>query len=153
MGHVQTSRLIPADRQRVYAHITDLSHLAEWISPDLEVEFPHGGPIPVPQLRGEFALELRRFGVSAHVVCRVEEMKAAKRFAYRQISGFFRSWAHVQILEEHDGRITLLTDLVDFQLPGGLLGALFDDLFVRAEIARILEERLRKIELHFAQGE
>jgi hypothetical protein len=45
--------------------------------------------------------------------------------------------------------MTLITDVVDFTMPGGVLGSLADDLFVRSDIERLLKHRLIKIEERF----
>ena len=65
------------------------------------------------------------------------------------MSGFFKSWVHTQVLVVHDAKTTVLTDLVDYQLPYGILGALVDDVFANKEIERLLKERLLRIQERF----
>ena len=151
MGHLQISRLIPAPTSEVFRHITELRNLPDWLGPasfsGLQVDFPSS----LPQLkeRAEFEAVFVRFGVSVHVVARVDECELNKRFAYHQVSGFFRSWSHTQVLTSHDANTTVLTDLVDFRLPYGIFGALADDLFLRNDLEKILMHRLIRIEHHF----
>lgn len=164
MGHVQTSRLIPAPRRAVFRHIIELRNLPEWLSSAeasfdsshatrhekfvrLRAELP-GTP---PRLceRAEFAVDFTRLGVTSRSHFCVDEMTDDERFRYRQLSGFFRSWSHTQTLIAHDPNTTLLTDSVTFRLKYGVLGALFDDLFIRRDVAIHLEHRLDVIENHF----
>lgn len=151
MGHVQISRLIPASRQAVFRHITEIRNLPEWLGHAhfraLQVELPQTTPLIREQ--AEFSVQFLRYGMKTKTVLRVDEFDPAERFTYCQISGFFRSWSHTQTLKEHDSETTLLTDLVDFRLPYGILGALFDDLLVRKDLQQILTQRLMFIEEHF----
>lgn len=147
MGHVQVSRLIPASQGDVYRYITDLSNLPQWLDPSLEVDFPE--PPPVLRPMTEFDLRFTRFGQSVISKFRVDELKPREVFSYRQMSGFFKSWVHTQLLSAHDTKTTLMTDVVDFTMPYGLLGALADDLFVSRDLERMLKHRLMKVEERF----
>lgn len=161
MGHVQLSRLIPAPVSEVHRYITDLSYLSSWLQPDLEVEWPikacgdkttGGGdllPIPAIRERAELALHLVRFGLALRVTVRIDEVIPEGGFTYRQLTGVFRSFVHAQHLRAHDTHTTLLTDFVDYRAPFGLLGALVDDLWLKRDLERILNQRLVRIEEFF----
>jgi ligand-binding SRPBCC domain-containing protein len=148
MGHLQTSRLIPAPPSAVFAYITDLKTLPEQLEPDFKID--SDVETPVLRDRSEFGVSVTRFGVSTKIVLCVTELKPAERFTYRQISGFFRSWTHTQTLQSHDPKTTLLTDIVDYHMRLGIFGALADDLIVRRDLQNVLEDRLARIEQHFA---
>lgn len=148
MGHLQTSHLIPAPSDEVFRYVTELQNLSEQLRGHIEVSFPFDQP--KLGLHQEFEMVLSRFSVSLHVVARVEAMDVGERFSYRQVTGFFRSWSHTILLRRHDEKTTLLTDLVEFQMPFGILGAVVDDVFVRRDIEKILNDRLRRIEEHFS---
>ena len=147
MGHVQVSRLIPASQGDVYRYITDLSNLSEWLDPSMEADFPKELPVLRPMT--EFDLRFTRFGQTVTSHFRVDELKARERFSYRQMSGFFKTWVHTQLLSAHDAKTTLMTDVVEFKMPYGILGALADDLFVSRDIERMLKHRLQKVEERF----
>ena len=148
MGHLQTSRLIPAPIGEVYRHVVNPEHLTQWLTPGIEVEFPE--TIPVLREQSQFTVRFRRFNKTVDHVFRIEEMKPRERVTYRQVSGFFKSWRHTQVLRAHDERTTLLTDLVDFKLPYGIFGTLADDLFASNDLERILNQRLVRIEERFS---
>ena len=147
MGHVQVSRLIPATQGDVFRYITDLSNLPQWLDPSLEVEFVK--PTSVLRALSEFELRFTRFGRSVISKFRVDELKPRDVFSYRQMNGFFQAWVHTQLLSPHDAKTTLLTDVVDFTMPYGLIGALADDLFVSRDLERMLKHRLIKVEERF----
>ena len=48
--------------------------------------------------------------------------------------------------EDHGEGYTLVTDLVDYTLPFGILGNLSDDLFVKSDMTRILRSRLERVD-------
>lgn len=147
MGHVQVSRLIPASQGDVFRYITDLGHLPEWLDLSMEVEFPAGNP--VLRAQSEFRLKFMRFGRAVDAHFRVDEFQARERFSYRQLNGFFKSWVHTTLLSAHDSKTTLMTDVVDFQMPFGLIGALVDDLYARSDLESLLRHRLVKVEERF----
>ncbi|MES2965584.1 MAG: SRPBCC family protein [Bdellovibrionota bacterium] len=148
MGHLKTSRLIPAPIGEVYRHVVNPEHLPQWLTPAIEVEFPE--TLTVLRERSEFSVRFRRFNQTVDAVFRVEEMKPRERVTYRQVSGFFRLWRHTQVLRAHDERTTLLMDLVDFKMPYGIFGTLADDLFASRDLERILKQRLVRIEERFS---
>jgi len=145
MGHVQTSRLIPEKTEEVYKWLANPLNLRQWLKGRIEIDFPKTLLEPL-RTHSEFEVLLTRYGFSARAVIRVEEMVPGVRLSYRQVAGVFRQWSHTQLLKAHGKDSTLLTDLVDFQLPLGIFGALVDDLWVRREIESVLNYRLAAIE-------
>lgn len=113
----------------------------------MEVEFPE--PLSPLREQSEFAVTFFRYGKITVSRFRVDDYKPHERFSYRQVSGFFKSWVHTQVLSVHDSKTTLLTDIVEYQLPFGIAGALIDDLFAKREIARLLQDRLLRIQERF----
>lgn len=147
MGHVQTSRLIPATPGDLFRHITEIENLPQWVAGSMEVEFPE--PISPLREQSEFAVDFFRYGKITHSRFRVDDYKVREKFSYRQVQGFFKSWVHTQVLTVHDAKTTLLTDIVEYQLPFGIAGALLDDLFGNREIQRLLLHRLIRIQERF----
>ncbi len=151
MGHVQISRLIPAPQEAVFQYLTDLQTFPETLFGRIEVELGETPP-PLKSL-AEVEFVLKRFSVPVRTVIRVEQLVPSTKFSYRQISGFFKAWSHVMLLDTHDKDQTRLTDVVDFTMRAGLFGALADDLFVRADVERLLIFRAAKVAEHFHKNE
>jgi len=149
MGHVQAIRVIPASPNEVFDFLADLQNLPEQLGGMIETEFT--STPPALKTAAEFEVSMRRFQVTAKITARVDEFLRPHRLAYRQMSGVFKTWSHVMILDEHAPGQTRLTDIVDFTMPFGLLGQLADDLIVKEDVSRLLEYRLNKIFDHFAR--
>jgi len=148
MGHVQVSRLIPASASDVCRHISNLENLADWLRPELDAQWPNHR---IPQIKeGEMvSLYLARFNVAMRVAARVVRVAPGEGYTYQQAVGLFRYFQHTQTITAHDEKTSLLTDIVDFRMPFGLVGALLDDLLIKRDIERILMARLTRIEKRF----
>jgi ligand-binding SRPBCC domain-containing protein len=148
MAHLQISELIEAPKSEVFEYLTAPSHQAFLLSPALTVEaLTPDGPIK----RGdEVHFNMTRFGLSQSIRFKIEDLLPGSRLAYRQSEGVFRAWTHTIKFEEHSENTTLVTDLVDYQVPMGILGFLADDLLLKGDMARILKQRLQKTKEHFS---
>ena len=147
MGFVNTSYLIPATPEEVFQYLADLGNVPDQLEENIEVEFP----VPPPKLglMTEFEVSMTRFNVAARIICKVEHFEPGKRLSYRQLGGFFKAWSHSMNLDLHGTGQTRLSELVNFTMPYGLFGHIADDLFVRADIERIMNERGDRIVEHF----
>lgn len=75
----------------------------------------------------------------------VESVKPNEKVEIRQKLGVFNYWTLTQTLEDHGSNSTLLKDMVEYEMPMGLLGKLADDLLIRREIRKLMESRHEKI--------
>jgi ligand-binding SRPBCC domain-containing protein len=148
MAHIQLSEVISAPRFEVFDFITNPAHLPELLSPLVTVE------VLTPAIdyrRGaEAHFQMTRYGLTQTVRFRIEDVLRGSRLTYRQTEGLFSAWSHTIKCEEHGERHTLLTDIVDYNLPMGLLGNLTDDLWLKSDMRKLLEQRLLKAKEHFA---
>lgn len=147
MAHLQISQLIPAARFEVFDYVTDPHTQAFLLQPTIEVEtYPFDGALK----RGsEVHFTMTRLSLSQSVRLRIEDWLRGSRVTYRQVEGLFAAWTHTMKFEEHGENATLVTDLVDYQMPLGLLGYLADDLIVKRDMRSLLEARLQKVKEHF----
>jgi ligand-binding SRPBCC domain-containing protein len=149
MAHIQISELIPAPRQAVFEYLTDPKNLVDLLEPIVQVEVLND----VALKRGnEFHFNMTRFGLTQSVRLRIEDVLLGSRMTYRQSEGLFVSWVHSMKFDDHDDRSTLVTDLVDYQVPFGILGYLTDDLLLKNDMRHLLAHRLRKAKEHFEAG-
>ena len=148
MAHLQISELIPASRMAVFDFLTDPARQKDLLGGAIEVKLVTPD---VPVKRGnEVHFMMARFGFSQSVRFRVEDVLRGSRLSYRQTEGVFAQWTHTMKFEEHGENATLVTDLVDYQLPLGLFGYLADDLVVKGDMSRLLAARLERAKDHFA---
>lgn len=147
MAHLQISQLISASRMEVFDYLTDPNNMPELLKPSLDVK------VVTPEValkRGnEVHFMMSRFGLSQSIRFRIEDILRGSRLSYRQSEGVFASWSHTIKFEEHGETGTLVTDLVDYQVPMGLFGHLADDLILKNDMSRLLAHRLQKAKDHF----
>ena len=149
MAHLQISQLIPATRSEVFDYLTNPATLPFLLAPAVDVT------VMTPELeykRGaEAHFNMTRLGLTQSIRFRVEDVLRGSRLTYRQIEGIFSAWTHTMKFDEHGERETLVTDLVDYQVPLGLFGYLADDLLIKGDMRRLLAARLQKAKEHFEQ--
>lgn len=145
MAHLQVSRIIEAPRSRVFEILSDPSCLPDLLRGDIYVELMNS--VEKMGSGSEIRLAMTRVGVKQLVHLRVDDFLHSKRMMYHQVEGFFKKWSHIMKFEDHGEGFTLVTDLVDYTLPFGLLGNLSDDLFVKKDMERILGNRLGRVDM------
>ena len=151
MAHLQISQLLPVPRFTAFDYLSDPNQVPFLLQPQLDVQ------VLTPETslkRGdELHFMMTRLGLSQSVRFRIEDILRGSRLTYRQVEGLFASWTHTIKFEEHGENATLVTDLVDYQLPFGVLGLLADDLLVKNDMRKLLENRLQRTKEHFQASE
>ncbi len=130
--------------------MTDIRNLPAQLQDSIEVEL-----ISYPeQLHkdAECRMMMTRFSFSQMVRIEIEEVQRAQRLSYRQIEGLFSLWKHTLKFETHGNNETLVTDIVSYRLPFGILGLLADDLLVREDMKIILQKRLDRVKSYFEEA-
>jgi ligand-binding SRPBCC domain-containing protein len=149
MAHLQISQLIPAPRLEVFDYLTDPNNLPTLLKPSIDVK------VVTPEValkRGnEVHFMMTRFGLSQSIRFRIEDILRGSRLSYRQSEGVFASWNHTMKFDDHGDSGTLVTDLVDYNVPMGLFGHLADDLILKSDMSRVLSHRLQKAKEHFEE--
>lgn len=144
MAHIQVSKVIQGPRKKVFEILTAPENISDLLRGDLYVELMNS--VDHVAVGSELRLSMTRFGVKQQIRWRVDDYLVGKRIMYHQTEGFFKSWSHIVKFENHGEGYTLVTDLVDYSLPLGLLGNISDDLFVKSDMTKILEHRLRRVD-------
>jgi ligand-binding SRPBCC domain-containing protein len=105
---------------------------------------------PVTKLKkgSEYEIKITRMGISVVWGIVIEDMELNEFVRNRQSHGPFALWVHTQKFEDH-GESTLLTDLIEYDTPFGLLGKLADDIFVRRDLGNIFRHRHENIQSYF----
>lgn len=148
MAHLQISQIIPAPRMDVFNYLSDPNQLPFLLKPRVDVQVL----TPETQLRrgNEFHFMMTRFGFTQSVRFQVEDVLAGTRLVYRQAEGLFASWTHAIKFEEHGKDSTRVVDLVDYELPFGLVGHFMDDVLIKADLSKLLGDRLKKTRERFS---
>ncbi|HKR66905.1 MAG TPA: SRPBCC family protein, partial [Thermoanaerobaculia bacterium] len=86
----------------------------------------------------------RHFGVVQHFTSRITAFDRPRFFQDSMQRGAFRSFVHDHRFEARDGG-TLMTDILVFSAPLGILGRIAETLVLRRYLARFLAERANGI--------
>jgi ligand-binding SRPBCC domain-containing protein len=86
--------------------------------------------------------KLRLHGLPLRWVSKIEEWEENRLFVDRQLRGPYRLWRHRHEFASESGR-TRVRDQVDYSLPLGPLGEAARVAFVRRDLARIFDYRVK----------
>lgn len=147
MAHVKAQLLIPATQMEVFRYVTDPSNLNEQLASNIQLTWLNPGT--TVQAGAEFSFSMKRLGIEQPVRFRIDKYVVGYSLTYHQLEGLFHTWVHSMKFEEHAGQQTLVTDLVDYEMPFGLMGRVVDDFWWRKDLHRILMARLEFIRSRF----
>jgi ligand-binding SRPBCC domain-containing protein len=135
-----TDLWIPAPRPHVFGFFADAGNL-EAITP-LWLRFRILTPLPIAIETGtriDYRLRIHGFPFRWRTV--ISAWEPPVRFVDSQVRGPYRLWVHEHMFEDCDGG-TRVRDRVTYSVPGG---ALVHALFVRRQLQKIFEYRLRRM--------
>ncbi len=147
MAHIQCAKIIPATKFRVFDYLASPSTLPEQLEGVIDVKWQNPGV--TLSAGSEFLYLMTRYGVEQPVRFVVDKLVAGNSLTYRQVSGIYARFVHTMKFEDHSVGGTLVTDLVEYQLPFGIFGRIADDFFIREDLKNILESRLEKAHKKF----
>ncbi|MFN8317508.1 MAG: SRPBCC family protein [Chitinophagales bacterium] len=88
------------------------------------------------------------FGIPMHWQTMIIDVKPLEVFADTQLKGPYKLWHHTHTFIEKDGGV-LMTDIVNYELPFGILGDWVHSLIVRKKIESIFAYRKQVLEKLF----
>lgn len=97
------------------------------------------------QLGARVAVQGRRWGLSQRFVNEVTVWEPQSRFVDEQREGPFRKWIHTHRFEALPDGGTRVTDTIDYETPGGLLGFVVTVKAVERDLRWIFEYRRQKL--------
>src|SRR5262245_5259170 len=86
----------------------------------------------------------RRWGVAHRVTTEVTAFEPDRLLVEEQCAGTFRSWRMTTLFEPHQLG-TRLTSRVEFEPPGGILGLIVTEGFVRSDLQRVFAYRAERL--------
>lgn len=146
MAIFQHSTVIPASQQELFDHLFHSENWENGVPPVLSAELIDKQPIRIGTI---LKWRVSRFGVSHVWLLRVSDFIPNNLVILTQSIGFFDRWVHTQTLKEHGDGQTLLTDIIEYEMPLGILGRLGDDLFFRKDLKNLIEARHESIAKEF----
>lgn len=147
MAHVQHSSVIPVSKNDLFDFLSDYRKRPRIMPSDIILELTSVPVDLAPKAQYEF--KITRFGLSFSFTVTIEAVEDKKTIVEKTSTAFVEELTNTILFEEHGESSTLLTTMVDYKLPYGVLGTLADDLFVRGDIKRILVFSHNKIKSFF----
>ena len=145
MGTIQrfeTETMIAAPLDRVWDFFSAAQNL-EYLTPEF-LNFKITSPIADVHQGQLIDYQLRVHGIPLRWRTLIEVWEPKARFVDLQLKGPYRLWRHTHRFESR-GNQTWMHDLVEYQLPLGILGHLVAGNFVRKDIESIFDYRGKKI--------
>jgi ligand-binding SRPBCC domain-containing protein len=93
------------------------------------------------QKGSRIAIRLRRYGLAQTIELEVTDFNPETSFTEKQIRGPFRSWTHNYRFEPTGEGATLLTETIDYEPPGGLLGLQVTAATIERDLRELYELR------------
>lgn len=84
--------------------------------------------------------EARHLGIRQRLTVEISRMIEPTFFEDKMLKGAFKSMRHEHHFAEENG-FTIMTDLFQYETPFGILGALFDKLYLESYMRRFLQKR------------
>lgn len=75
-------------------------------------------------LGSKIVFQVQAFGVKQQLVHEVVEFQSPERFREKMVKGPMTAWTHDYIVEPHGTTGAALTNRIEFEPPGGMLGML-----------------------------
>jgi uncharacterized protein YndB with AHSA1/START domain len=141
MAKIDKSIEVNASREQVFEALTDLDLLPVWSTITVET---HGTPRTPINEGDTFTQTLRVLGRNLESTWEVTQLDRPRRVAYSSEAPGGGLLRMVQAVEEADGGSRVDVEL-DYELPGGLIGELFDSAYAERRNERELEHSLHNL--------
>ena len=90
-------------------------------------------------------VETRRWGLRQRIVTEVVELEEGEKIVEDQRQGPFRSWRHERRFTRTAEGETEVSEQIDYELPGGMLGLVLKPAMIEAELRQTYAYRLERI--------
>jgi ligand-binding SRPBCC domain-containing protein len=134
---------LSAPLTRVFDFFSRPANLIEISPPELHFKL-----VSAPEqltLGARIILQGRRWGLSQRLVSEVTVWEPETRFVDEQREGPFKKWIHTHRFEALAGGGTRVTDRIDYETPGGMLGFVLTARVVEHELKWIYAYRREKL--------
>ena len=146
LRHVQR---VPARLDDVFAFFSDPENLETLTPPWLGFRILGASDSPV-RLGTRIRYRLRLNGIPLRWESVISEYEPWRMFADEQVRGPYRFWYHRHLFRAVDGGVEV-EDLVEYELPLGVLGRIAHAVLVRRQLRQIFEFRQQRMRERFGE--
>jgi ligand-binding SRPBCC domain-containing protein len=143
MPHFEMVEKLAAPLSQVFDFFSRPANLLKISPPELHFQL-----LSAPeqlQLGSRVTLQGRRWGLSQRLVSEVTLWERERMFVDEQREGPFKKWTHTHQFEALPEGGTCLTDRIDYETPGGLLGFVITAAAVERDLKWIYGYRAEKL--------
>ena len=79
-------------------------------------------------------------GIKSYWVTEITKVKEGEYFIDEQRFGPYKMWHHEHFIEEKNGGV-LMTDVISYKIPFGLIGRMFEPILVQKQLKQIFSHR------------
>lgn len=134
---------IPRPLDEVFAFFCDAGNLADRTPPWLGFQILTPGPIRIAA-GTNIRYRLGWHGIPVTWTTEIKLWEPPFRFVDVQLSGPYRLWHHAHRFESRGGG-TLMTDVVRYRLPFGIIARAMHAIKVRRDVERIFDYRFQRV--------
>jgi ligand-binding SRPBCC domain-containing protein len=143
MAILEASVSIRCPVERVFDFLTSTENFAKIVPPDLQLRVVQSpGRLA---LGSRFEVQILGFGVPQNVIYEITEFVTPHRFQESQVKGPLGRYVHEHALAAQEDGTVRVTDRIDFDPPGGLLGFLLTEQRLRTSLEQGLTHRHREL--------
>ncbi|MEI7974120.1 MAG: TIGR01777 family oxidoreductase [Bdellovibrio sp.] len=149
-GVLKVAQFFSSTPAEVFPFFSDARNLQKITPEQLHVRILSVNPEPL-QSGTLIDYRLRIRGIPVYWRTRIENWQPPHQFVDTQLRGPYVSWHHTHRFEEIPGG-TLMTDVVRYKLPVGLVGRWVAGAFVRSDVEKIFDFRRRSCHSLFSKN-
>ena len=143
MSEIHLETLINADIQKVFDLSRDIDFHQKSTSKTKEKAIA-GKMSGLIELGETVTWRAKHLGIYQNLTTKITEMENPKMFTDVMLKGAFKSMKHQHIFKEKAGK-TLMIDIFEFESPFGIIGKIFNEIFLKNYLKNFLIERNRMI--------
>ncbi|MFZ1615984.1 MAG: SRPBCC family protein [Flavobacteriales bacterium] len=147
MRHVlERHQVLPIPLQQAWDFFSDPNNLSRITPPEMGFVIREPRPKPPTHAGQRITYTVRPvLGIPLTWVTLITVAEAPHRFVDTQEKGPYAYWHHTHTFEESEGG-TVMRDLVEYELPLGVLGELAHRIFVKDQLDGIFKHRERVLQ-------
>lgn len=143
---LKREQVIHSNMEEVWSFFSTPINLAKLTPPNIKFEVITD-PLPETITTGvQFQYKIRVNGINMEWHSEIQDVIPQKQFADYQLKGPYKYWKHVHSFEEMEDGKVLMTDVVTYALPMGILGQFAHWLFVKRQLKGIFDYRIKVVD-------
>jgi ligand-binding SRPBCC domain-containing protein len=99
----------------------------------------------VVEVGSRIVVQVRRWGISQRIVTEVVALEEGRSIVEEQRQGPFRAWRHERRFTAAGPAQTEVSERIDYEPPGGMLGLMLTPARIEADLQRSFDQRLPRV--------